>query len=90
MDAIRYWSNFQRADALGAISRAVRLETNEKLLPKHLVFQAEIEVVLGMNEEANLNFHKASELIVKYPGIWSSHENQVIVNKVKEYLRSNA
>ncbi|OUR86822.1 hypothetical protein A9Q81_27685 [Gammaproteobacteria bacterium 42_54_T18] len=90
MDAICYWTAHNRADALGAISKAVRLETNEKLLPKHLVYMAEIEVVLGMNEEANINFHKASELISKYSDFWSSHENLVVANKVKRYLRSNA
>jgi len=52
MQALQHWSKSNKADALAKICRAVKLETKEHLLAKHLVFKGEAEWDLGRKEES--------------------------------------
>lgn len=90
MKSMRHWANLNRADALVQISKAIKFETNEAIQPKHLVFKAEIEVVLGKHNEARLNFEKANTIIKQYPKYWSKRENTEIVNRVTKALSNSA
>ncbi len=90
MDAIALWENFQRADALNSISQAIKLETNEAILAKHLAFKADIQVVLGKQIEAMENYKKAYKLIKANPEFWSKTHNIETANKVIEMVNTNA
>ena len=82
LNALSYLSQHKTADALGQVSKAIRLETNEKYLVKHLVLRGEIWLVVGKSEESLSDFKQAGSLVLKYPAYFSKGDNNELVTKV--------
>ncbi len=90
MNAINHWARSNKADAWGAICKAVELETNIKYLVKHLVFKGEIEHEIGRIEDSNKSLNRAKELINKNPKYWEKSSNIDILKKINDVLNENA
>jgi len=89
MNAINHWNKFNRADALGQIYRAIKLETKEYLLPKHLLLKGEIEWALGRHQESFSSLKEAEELVEKYSDYWSKPSNKICKNRLNEALQKH-
>jgi len=86
MEALQHWNRHERADAPGSIYRAVKIKQEEKLLPKYLIFQGEIEAVLRKHKESITSFNLAKELVDIYPDYWGKPEHLEDINRLKLWL----
>ena len=79
-----------KADAYSKIDLACKLETNAKLLPKHLIFKAQLAQQIGYNNEAAECFEQANELSNQYHDYYQKPENRYVIEKIKNYKSNNA
>lgn len=76
--------------ALGTIRKAVKIEPNEKVIPRYLVLQGELELELGHKEKAVETFEMAKNLIKKYPEFWYSDAQKDLLERLNSALRDLA
>ena len=80
-------SSTSPGQALGTIQKAIKIEPNEKYMPRYLSFQAEIEMGLGKKEEALESLRKAKHIIAKYPEYWKSSKRRGLAIRVDEAFK---
>ncbi len=72
--------------ALNSIRKAVEIAPDEKIKPRYLSLQAEIEMGLGYQEKALETLIEAKRIIEKYSDYWNSGNNRNLAQRVKEAL----
>lgn len=87
--ALRHLGISSPDSALDAIRKAAKIEPNEKVLPRYLVLQGELEMGLGRKEKAAETFEAAKKIIKKYPEYWYSDAQRDITKRLDNAIEDS-
>ena len=81
-----YGNRFQSL-ALLQVRKAVAIEPDEKIKPRYLLLQSEIEMEIGKIEIALNTLSSAKNIIEKHRDYWALDENNHIVLQIEEAFK---